>query len=222
VPAKAWDDHGQLGIVWVADNDSTYDEGWWNFDFVEFDAVLQENVDRPISMFFAGNAEVDKIKDAMWGHEELTANPCYLLLKDYSYSSSSEWVSDKGTKEIHSHISYPRYPDGPSPDFDHMRLYAPSAWDHFYNSNLGYYVLGTNHCDIDEIAPLSANADSEFASDRALLYINDHVGWYTQEDWNYLYNAEPVDMDHEWKWTPPGYNFHYYYNDGYAHLVIVP
>jgi hypothetical protein len=176
------------------------EDRFYNYDFLSTQAS-SSNVDWPVSMLFYGNADINKIKLALFGLEVI-ASPMYELLDD---GSGWVWDSDRGTKEVHYSYYLNRYV------YLHMRIYAPSPPDYF-NDELGYYghyVIGTTH--YDEYPFESWSGYSEYA-EKDVGLASKAIGWTVFEDHAFFNNPEPFRIEGTHVWD----------NNGYATFVYVP
>ena len=184
---------------------SSQEDRFYNYDF-NSNVAAANNVDWAISLVFYNNAEVDKVKNAL--------NP-YLPHADNGIKTGGvsddggayQYDGDKGRK-----VS-PCPPAGEW--FPHYRVYADGD-DQLYNTNYGYYVVGSSHSDYNDGCAGVEAGYSEWAEDWVAYW--SHQVWpdRVHQDYGYLYNAEPYRV--ETSDNRP----HIWDNDGYATYVNVP
>ena len=172
-----------------------YGDQIWNYDF-SGQTVASDNVDWAVSMLFYNNAWVNKIKSIAGGKYWFYGSKEDFRLNDSGYW---EWDQDGGIKtDTPSCLGSDR----------HFRIYAPSAYDDFYNPTFGYYVFATSHVDHHEFCD-SWYDDSEGTEwDVYNLFAN--KGYYSRYDWAWFYNQQYGNQgSHHWS------------NDGYATYIRV-
>ena len=176
------------------------EDQFYNYDFLS-DQASSSNVDWPVTMLFYGNAEVNKVKLALFGLEAF-ASPMHELLND---GNGWTWDSDRGTKDTWYSYYLNSYV------YLHMRVYAPNPPDYF-NDELGYYghyIIGTTH--YDEYPFESWSGFSEYA-EKDIALASEAIGWAVFRDHTFFANSETC----RWEGN------HYWYNNGYATFVYVP
>ena len=104
---------------------------FYNFDFDSKNASAN-NVDWPVDLIFWGNASISKVQSKLgwfWpGSSE------YAQVDD---GAGASWVSSGGRKNTFCTDT-------------HYRLYAPAGTGFLSNAVLGHYVIGTSHLDKNE------------------------------------------------------------------------
>jgi hypothetical protein len=162
--------------------------------------------DWAVSMIFAGHATVTKVKAALRtvGFTR-TGHARYLAYR--TADGSLRFDSDRGLKT-------PCAADGTDV---HVRLYAPTATDHFADPQYGSVVVGTTHLDRADgcATPPQLFGFSEEAERRIADVVGRRLGWTVQRNRLALGNREPYRRD----MTDSA---HVWWNDGRATLVMVP
>jgi hypothetical protein len=161
--------------------------------------------DWPVSLVFAGNASVGKVKRALrqlgFTHRGHTR---YLAYR--AGDQSARFDGDRGLKTAC---------DGSGTDV-HVRLYAPTATDRFLDPDYGSVVVGTTHLDRADgcRVPPQLFGFSEIA-ERRVAELMRGLGWQVQPDRLDFGNAEPYRRDI----SDPA---HVWMSNGRATLVTVP
>jgi hypothetical protein len=176
-----------------------YEDSFYNYDFLNQNNTNADNVDWALSMLFYDNATVTKVKGIYWGSTSW-GSAMHGRIND---GGGWLWSSDKGTKE------------GPlcASSVRHMRLYA-NGNNRSYNSNWGYYVLGSTHYDLDECIPWNSRFGWSETAEAWLAQIARDKGYTVFQNWNNWHNAEPE------RWEADGK--HFWQNNGMATAVRVP
>ena len=162
--------------------------------------------DWPVSLVFAGNATVGKIKRALRAVGfTRTGHARYLAYS--SGAGSTRFDGDRGLKT----------PCGADGTDVHLRLYAPTATDHFSDPEFGSVVVGTAHLDRADgcSTPPTMFGFSEEAERRIAAIVAQRLGWRVQPNRLALGNAEPYRRD-------TADSGHVWWSDGRATLVTVP
>jgi hypothetical protein len=173
-----------------------YSDAIYNYDF-ENQAVDATHVDWAMSLLFYNNANVNKIKSILNSSYWIYGSSENAYLND---SGSWEWDSDGGRKTA--------APSCTGSDA-HYRVYAPSAFDDFYNPSFGYYLLGTTHHDHHELC--DAWYDDSEGTESDIARRMSARGYYTRYDYAWFYNAQFETQGN-----------HTFNNDGYATYIEVP
>jgi hypothetical protein len=176
-----------------------------NYDFSSENAV-GTNVDWPISVFFIGNATVDKAKSSMesWSNQfdGQSLNKKHLSMRDSSANSYS-WDADGGKKS-------PSCP-GSGNSSPHYRVYGIGSSERLYNTTLGYWVPASTHRDYNECALSGTRyAQTEQTEDLLISEVDENTA--VQPDYWNLYNAEPLRDEGNHRWE----------NGGTASTVRIP
>jgi hypothetical protein len=165
----------------------------------------QSGHDWPVSLVFAGNASVTRVKTALRA-VGLTRGGHTRYLAYRAPDGTIRFDADNGLKGRC---------DANGTDV-HVRLYAPTATDRFIDPQFGSVVLGTTHLDRADGCSVQPTmfGFSEEAERRAAALLARH-GWRVQVDHLALGNREPyrrelIDPAHVWL------------GDGRATLVTVP
>ena len=165
----------------------------------------QSGHDWPVSLVFAGNASVTKVKSALRA-AGLTRGGHTRYLAYRAPDGTIRFDADTGVKG----------PCDANGTDVHVRLYAPTATDRFIDPQFGSVVLGTAHLDRADGCSVQPTmfGFSEVAERRAAALLA-RRGWRVQVDRLALGNQEPyrrelVDSAHVWL------------GDGLATLVTVP
>jgi hypothetical protein len=161
--------------------------------------------DWPVSLVFAGHANVDKVKDALrrlgLTHRGL---PHYLAYR--RPGAGVRFDGDRGLKTAC---------DRAGTDV-HLRLYAPAEVDHFTDPELGSFVVATTHLDQhDTCATGAPRFGFSEAAEQRIGGLARRLGWVVQPDRLALGNAEPYRRDIR----DPG---HLWFGDGRATVIWVP
>lgn len=163
------------------------------------------NHDWHVSLIFAGNATVGKVKQGL-RRLGLTRRGKTRFLAYRVGDQSARFDGDRGLKTPC---------DSNSTDV-HVRLYAPSATDRFVDPEYGSVVVGTTHFDRADGCgkPPQMFGFSEIAEQQLGPRMR-ALGWRVQPDRLDLRNPEPYRRDV----TDPA---HVWHGDGLATLVTVP
>jgi hypothetical protein len=164
------------------------------------------NRDWPVSLIFAGHASVGKIKRAL-RVVGFTRSGHARYLGYRTGSGSPRFDGDRGLKT----------PCGADGTDVHLRLYAPSATDHFTDPDYGSVVVATAHLDRADgcSTPPTMFGFSEEAERQIAAIVAHRLGWRVQRNRLALGNAEPYRRDI----TDSG---HVWWSDGRATLITVP
>ena len=172
-----------------------YGDSIYNYDFTS-QTVSSSGVDWATSLLFYNNAEIDKVKNISSGKYWFYGSKMNFRLND---SGFWEWDQDGGKKT-----------DTPSclGSTRHYRVYAPAAFDNFYNPNFGYYLFGTTHYDHHELC--NSWFDNSEGTEYDLANLFSGKGYYTRYDYAWFYNQQYGNQgDHHWD------------NDGYATYIRI-
>jgi hypothetical protein len=161
--------------------------------------------DWPVSLVFAGNASVGKVKRGL-SQLGLTRTGHTRYLAYRVGSQSARFDGDRGLKSAC---------DRSGTDV-HVRLYAPTATDRFIDPEYGSVVVGTAHLDRADgcSVPPRLFGFSE-AAERRVGELLSRRGWRVQPDRLDLGNAEPYRRDI----SDPA---HVWLSNGRATLITVP
>jgi hypothetical protein len=161
--------------------------------------------DWSVSLIFAGHASVGKVKQALRGLGfTRTGHTRYLAYR--VGQASVRLDGDRGLKTGC---------DQNGTDV-HVRLYAPTATDRFFDPEYGSFVVGTAHLDRADgcSVPPAIFGFSEWAEQRIGELVRG-LGWSVEPDRLDLGNAEPYRRDV----ADPA---HIWLADGRATLITVP
>lgn len=146
----------------AADHDTTNNNnwlyGWPQAAWAQFDSngsSMTANVDWPAKLVFINNASINGVKNPLCdiGPTGNTTGPyCGIGLgKSMQMWTSagwpawdSDWGIKKGTSAIPPPICNGQW-------VEHMRLYAPSNTDQFFNPAIGFFVVATTHLDYNDL-----------------------------------------------------------------------
>lgn len=161
--------------------------------------------DWPVSLVFAGNASVGKVKKAL-RHLGFTRRGHVRHLAYRIEGQSARFDGDRGLKTAC---------DENGTDV-HVRLYAPTATDRFLDPDYGSVVVGTVHLDRADgcRVPPQLFGFSEIAERRLADRVRG-LGWRVEPDRLDLGNAEPYRRDI----SDPA---HVWLSNGRATLITVP
>jgi hypothetical protein len=161
--------------------------------------------DWPVSLIFAGNASIAKVKSAL-RTVGLTRTGLTKYLAYRIGTGSLRFDSDKGLKTRC---------DASGTDV-HVRLYAPRATDRFVDPDFGSVVVGTTHLDHADgcSAPPTVFSSSEVAERRVAGLLR-RRGWRVQVDRLALGNDEPYRREV----SDPA---HIWWSNGRATVITVP
>jgi hypothetical protein len=161
--------------------------------------------DWPVSLIFAGDASIGKVKSALRS-VGLTRSGLTNYLGYSAGGGNLHFDADRGLKTEC---------DANGTDV-HVRLYAPSATNRFVDPEFGSVVVGTTHLDHADgcSAPPAMFGSSENAERRVAGLLR-RRGWRVQVDRIALGNAEPYRRDV----SDPA---HIWWSDGRATLITVP
>jgi hypothetical protein len=176
--------------------------------FLSYDGDLSldpRRRDWPVSILFAGRANIDRVKDAL-RKVGLTRRGSIHELAYRLPGAGLRFDSDRGLKT----------PCDPAATDVHLRFYAPAAVDHFQDPELGSVVAATAHLDHADGCGIgtprfgfSEEAEERIARRAASL------GWRVQRDALVLGNAEPYRRD-------VGDPAHIWLGNGRATVIWVP
>jgi hypothetical protein len=160
--------------------------------------------DWPVSLIFAGNASIAKVKSGLRS-VGLTRPGLTNYLAYRVGNGSLRFDADKGLKT----------PCDANGTDVHVRLYAPTA-NRFVDPEFGSVVVGTTHLDHGDgcSAPPTVFGSSEIAEQRVAGLLRQR-GWRVQVDRLALGNAEPYRRDV----SDPA---HIWWSDGRATVITVP
>jgi hypothetical protein len=170
------------------------------------DPVLtQSGRDWPVSLVFAGNASITKVKKELRA-AGLTQTGHTRFLAYRTADGTIRFDGDRGLKG----------PCDANGSDTHVRLYAPTATDRFVDPEFGSVVLGTAHLDRADGCSVQPTmfGFSEEAEQRAAALLAGR-GWQVQADRLMLGNAEPYRRE----LADPA---HVWLGDGRATLITVP
>lgn len=158
-----------------------------------------------VSLVFAGNASVGKVKQGL-RRLGFTRRGKTKFLAYRVGQHSARFDGDRGLKTVC---------DRSGTDV-HVRLYAPSATDRFVDPEYGSVVIGTTHFDRADGCgtPPQIFGFSELAEQQVGARVRT-LGWRVQPDRLDLRNPEPYGRDV----TDPA---HVWLGDGLATVVTVP
>jgi len=161
--------------------------------------------DWPVSLIFAGNASVGKVKSALRS-AGLTRTGLTNYLAYRVGTGRLRFDGDKGLKT---------QCDANGTDV-HVRLYAPTDTNRFVDPEFGSVVVGTTHLDHADgcSAPPTVFSSSEIA-ERRVARLLERRGWVVQPNRLGLGNAEPYRRDISDR-------AHIWWSDGRATVITVP
>jgi hypothetical protein len=161
--------------------------------------------DWPVSLVFAGNASVHKVKQAL-GKLGFTRRGHARFLAYRAGGRSARFDGDRGLKT----------PCDRNGTDVHVRLYAPTATDRFVDPEYGSVVVGTTHLDRADgcKVPPQLFGFSEVAERRVGNSMR-RLGWRVEPDRLDLGNGEPYRRDI----SDPA---HVWLSNGHATVVTVP
>jgi hypothetical protein len=167
--------------------------------------LLRSGRDWPVSLVFAGDASVTKVKRAMRA-AGLTRIGHTRYLAYRNSDGTIRFDGDRGLKG----------PCDANGTDVHVRLYAPTATDRFIDPKFGSVVLGTAHLDRADGCSVQPTmfGFSEEAEQRAATLLAQR-GWRVQPDRLALGNGEPYRRE----LADPA---HVWLGDGRATLITVP
>jgi hypothetical protein len=176
--------------------------------FLSYDGDLSldpRRRDWPVSIVFAGRANIDRVKDAL-RKVGLTRRGSTHELAYRLPGAGLRFDSDRGLKTACD----------PAATDVHLRLYAPAAVDRFQDPEFGSVVAATTHLDHADGCGIgtprfgfSEEAEKRIAARAARL------GWRVQRDALVLGNAEPYRRD-------VGDPAHIWLGNGRATVIWVP
>jgi hypothetical protein len=176
--------------------------------FLDYDgepSLERTGRDWPVSLIFAGNASVAKVKRALRA-AGLTRRGLTKYLGYRIGAGKLRFDADSGLK---THC------DANGTDV-HVRLYAPTPTNRFIDPEFGSVVVGTTHLDhADGCAPRPTFFSSSEIAERRVARLLARRGWRVQVDRLALGNAEPYRRDV----SDPA---HIWWSDGRATLITVP
>jgi hypothetical protein len=167
--------------------------------------LLRSGRDWPVSLVFAGDASITKVKRAMRA-AGLTRIGHTRYLAYRNSDGTIRFDGDRGLKG----------PCDANGTDVHVRLYAPTATDRFIDPKFGSVVLGTAHLDRADGCSVQPTmfGFSEEAEQRAGALLA-RRGWQVQPDRLALGNGEPYRRE----LADPA---HVWLGDGRATLITVP
>jgi hypothetical protein len=167
--------------------------------------LTQSGRDWPVSLVFAGNASITRVKSALRAAGlTRTGHTRYLAYR--TAGATIRFDGDRGLKGPC---------DGNGTD-THVRLYAPTATDRFIDPEYGSVVLGTAHLDRADgcsVPPAMFGFSEQAEQNVASLLAR--RGWQVQPDRLAFGNAEPYRRE----LADPA---HVWWSDGRATLITVP
>lgn len=177
-----------------------------NYDF-QTQQAYQWNVDWPVTLMFAGHAEVDKVKNILGGAFASTGNPMY----DFTFDNGvGAWDTDSGRKNPHGSCS-----DHSKIDI-HARFYADPRFDYDYDyNNFAYMLIATTHHDVEEGCSDEWFGDSGWAEHQFVVEYSSHP---SQVDSIYENNADFGNFEGPYRWDD---SKHRYDNDGAASIIFI-
>jgi hypothetical protein len=180
---------------------------FFNYDFTS-PSVGAANHSWPVTLVFAGNASVSKVKLALGRSFPWPGSFEYGLV---AQGGRWWWDADAGRKTRLCSVLRPS---------NHYRLYAPPLAGRLLSPVLGGYVVGTTHQDRGECGPYSVAGWSEDA-EAAVAGAARALNWQVEEDALPLGNAE---VPPRWEGAPTGPypGNHYWDNNGWATVIHVP
>jgi hypothetical protein len=163
--------------------------------------------DWPVSFIFAGHASVTKVKAALRRVGFTRRGDRRYLAYRTAPGGTVRFDGDRGLKTKCA-------ADGTDV---HLRLYAPTATDHFTDPDYGSVVVATAHLDRADgcSTPPKLFGFSEAAEDRIASVVARRLGWRVQPDRVVLGNTEPYRRDVR-------DSAHVWWSDGRATVVTVP
>ena len=104
----------------------------YNYDFFS-ENLSEDNLDWPVTIIFANNAEIDRVKDDLRPHGfDETGSRKKGRVSDNS-TSGFVWDSDRGLHEDECPVQA------------HYRVYAPSDDRLGYNTTFGYFIIDCHY-----------------------------------------------------------------------------
>jgi hypothetical protein len=181
------------------------EDAFYNYDFKSSERVGDSReVDWAINLVFYNNASIDYVKRTFdrVGYR-YGGGAKYFGLND---GNGPEKDEDGGRKNDLA---------GCGDTNSHYRIYAPVAFDNFYTTGYGFYVLGSTHKDKSEFCPPFASfGDSETVENDLMLNLRQLGGFATFDDYadfvNRQYGTDINESNHVWQ------------NDGRASYVYMP
>jgi hypothetical protein len=181
-------------------------EGGPTFLNYDGDTTLEaKGRDWPVSLIFAGNASIAKVKSGLRS-VGLTRSGLTNYLAYRDDTGGLRFDADRGLKTRC---------DASGTDV-HVRVYAPAATNRFVDPEFGSVVVGTTHLDHSDgcTAPPTFFTSSELA-ERRVAKLLARRGWRAEVDRLWLDNAEPYRRDV----SDPA---HVWWSDGRATVITVP
>lgn len=179
--------------AWHAANENqcyriyTCEDSFYNYDFVNSESSSWDNVDWTANLFFYDNADKEKVWDLLYGYSPW-ASTMYMLLDN---GGGDIWDADYGTKQWASTTP-------------HVRVYSDYDWEselyRSYNTEWGYYVVGTSHWDHNEWWFGTWYGESERTEEDAARISRDKGKAVSEDSWDWG-NEEPGDRregSHRW------------------------
>ena len=191
-----------------------WEDAFWNYDF-ESDYPYNDNVDWPVTIVFTEHADVDKVKNALWGNANTHSEMWLELNNWWAWDPFAwEWHKNRGTKGQH-------WATGKD---CHMRPYAVYDWEtdryQMCNTPWYYYCIGTTHGDEFHFPDLVCGWSQEreyLVCDQIQHY---HPTWTVYQYAYYFQNYEYWRVEQRpWWWFT---EYHIGDNDGWVSRVHVP
>lgn len=185
-------------------NISNSEDNFYNYDF-NGEVSAYDNVDWAVDLIFFNNAEIDKVKDSFSGFLPVTSN-----------NGKNAVVNDGGGYQYDSDGGKKVSQCPPAEEwFLHYRVYADGD-DRLYNTNYGYYVIGTAHADYNDGCQYPEAGFSEWTEDNLAYWASQVWPGGVYSDYGWMYNPESYRLE-----TSDG-RPHHWDNNGYATYVNVP
>jgi hypothetical protein len=168
-----------------------------NYDYPS-PSCCTSNVDWPVNLFFWNNATISKVKGPISGNMPAVGSTKYAWI-------GSGYDSDGGRKQAPGNCTL-------ATNY-HFRVYAPSSTDRAYNTNYGYFVIGTSHNDYREGCTSGDRwfGDSENA-ESFVAGLFRSKGYYVSPNSMWLNNYEAYQREGAGLWN----------SNGYATLISIP
>ena len=129
IQSASADHNNSWGYVDMGSSDYVYNYDFFSEDFSE------DNLDWPVTIIFANNAEIDRVKNDLRPHGFNETGSSKKGRVSDSSTSGFVWDSDRG---LHQDAC---------PVQAHYRVYAPADDRLGYNTTLGYFIIATTHQD---------------------------------------------------------------------------
>jgi hypothetical protein len=171
-----------------------------NYDF-QSASVSSTNIDQPVTLFFANNADVAKIKSALSGR--------------YLFSGSDQWGRlDNSFGWFYDGDGGRKTGPGCSVWDVHYRPYAdPAHSNRMYSPSQGFYVIATTHYDYNEGCGASYGWNEEAEQDVWATVVG-NLGWTAVRN---LWDMQNSNQPGRWDGC-----CHYYDNNSTATYFGVP